>query len=270
MDTVKKQFSIALLKIGKVPFSINTFENIMPKEIKDEKFGEEIQCNKVIEKEIKENRFICIYFEEGNTIPRTDFVYNRTTQSDEENPRSIDQIERDSQTFVLIDIQTQRIFISNFKKKKAIESWIIEKVKEPVFIKDIIDRENFLDEIEGINTIYLSAVPNLFSSMGILGQELTNDYHNYGTRIKHIGVKISFEENNLPEPLKKMAYKIMKQRSGGAIQKLEISGRYDEKFERVFNTEEIIDRIMVETMPLKSGLLDKNQIFNNLIQQIPQ
>ncbi|MBC6415164.1 MAG: hypothetical protein GDA46_02075 [Bdellovibrionales bacterium] len=70
-----------------------------------------------------------------------------------------------------------------------LQSWFNEKMKKQVLINNIIDEKHFLDEV----SIYLSAVPNLFSKEGILGKELTSDHHNYGQSIKHIDVKITFE-----------------------------------------------------------------------------
>ena len=43
-----------------------------------------------------------------------------------------------------------------------LEQWLTEKIEKQVLIRNIIDKEHFLNELQSINTIYLSAVPNLF------------------------------------------------------------------------------------------------------------
>ena len=150
-----------------------------------------------------------------------------------------------------------------------LEQWLSNKIEKNVLIKNIIDRENFLNEIQSINTIYLSAVPNLFKQEGILSEELTNDHHNYGLGIKHIGVKIDFEESkSLPEKLINKTKKLLEQRANNQLDKLEVSGRYDDKFERVFNAEGIIDKIEIEIAPEKNGLFDQKQVFKKLIEKI--
>ena len=264
----KKTFSIAVLKVDDTPFTLDTFSNIQTKEFDDLEIDSEVQHVKIIEKETKEERFILLYFEEGETNPRPDVVYNTVSRTDEQNPRSKKQIERDSQTFVLIDAQTQKIFISDFRKKKTIEDWLAKKIGKTILIKNIIDRENFLNEIESIDTIYLSAAPNLFATMGILKEELTNDYHNYGVGIKHIGLTITFEENSLPEKLKNKINSFFQQKDNDAIQKLTVSGRHDDKFERIFNAEGIIDKVTIEITPRDNGLFNKEEVFNKLIQQV--
>lgn len=264
----KKNFSIASLRIGDGRFELNDFDNISPEDNLDYKCNGEIYSNEKIVKSVVDDRFILLYFSKGDKFPRPEVVYNTTTRDDEENPLEENQIERDMQTFVLIDIKTQKVYLSDYRKKKTIEEWLQEKIRKTTLMKNVIDKENFLNEIQEVNTIYLSAVPNLFSEMGILHHELTNDQYNYGTGIKHIALKITFQPNSVPERLKNMINGMFTQKENDAIQKLEISGRYDDKFERVFNAEGIIDKITIETAQHDNGLFDEKQVFYDLIKEI--
>lgn len=265
----KKIFSVALLKIGEVPFTLDSFSKIPESDSEDIKIKDEVQHNKIIKKEIRDNKYVSIYIEEGDIMPRPEVVYDTLSKAEKENPRSKNEIERNTQTFILIDIETQRIFLSDFRKRKTIGEWISEKIDQPVIVKNIIDKSEFLNNINGINTIYLSAVPNLFSSAGILSQELAQDHHNYGVGIKHIGVKIKFEENSLPDKLKNFVTNLFQQQENESIQKLEISGRYsDDRFERVFNTDGIIDKIELDINPRDDGLFEPQIVFDSLIQKI--
>ena len=260
-----KIFSIARLTIGDVNFTLQDFSSI------ESEYNEELkEQNRLIKKELfNDNRFISLYFEEGSVNPRPDQVHNIKTHNEENNPRTPDQIERDSQSFFLIDIIKQKIFISDFRKKKMLEEWLSGKTQKQVLIRNIIDKEEFLNKIQSIDTIYLSAVPNLFSQEGILSEELTKDHHNYGQAIKHIGVKITFEKSTLlPEKLKTRIQDFFNYRANNQLDKLEVSGRYDEKFERVFNAEGIIDKIEIQISPEKNGLFDSKKVFKNLIKEI--
>ncbi len=260
-----KIFSIARLTIGDENFTLQDFSSI--KELYNNEQGEQ---NRIIQKKLFDNnRFISLYFEEGNVFPRPDTVYNKKIHTEEENPRTTDQIERDSQKFFLIDIKEQKIFISDFRKKKMLEEWLTEKIKKQVLIRNIIDREYFFNELQSINTIYLSAVPNLLTQEGILSKELTSDHHNYGQSIKHIGVKITFEETKLlSKKIKDKVTNLWNQKANYEIDKLEVSGRYDNKFERVFNAEGIIDKIEIKIDPKKNGLFDQESVFNKLIKNM--
>ena len=52
------------------------------------------------------------------------------------------------------------------------------------------------------------------------------------------------------------------------IDKLMVSGRFDDKFERVFNAEGIIDKIKMQISPEKNGLFDREKVFKELIKNI--
>ena len=261
----KKIFSIARLTIGDVDFTLQDFSSI------ESKYNEELEekkQNRIIKKELfNDDRFISLYFEEGNVNPRPDQVHNTKTHNEENNPRTPDQIERNSQSFFLIDIQDQKIFISDFRKKKMLVKWLSEKIQKQVLIRNIIDKSEFLNKIQSVNKIYLSAVPNLFNQEGILGKELTNDHHNYGVGIKHIGVQIKFEESeSLPKKLKNKLTDLFN-REVNELFKLEVSGRYDDKFERVFNAEGIIDKIEIQISPERNGLFISEKVFKTLIEE---
>ena len=259
-----KIFSIARLTIADKNFTLQDFSSI--KELYNNEQGEQ---NRIIKKKLFNNRFISLYFEEGSVFPRPETVYNKKAHTEEKNPRTTDQIERNSQTFFLIDIKEQKIFISDFRKKKMLEQWLTEKIKKQVLIKNIIDKEKFFNKIQSINKIYLSATPNLFTQEGILSKELTSDHHNYGQSIKHIGVEITFEEQkSLPKKIKDKITNLWNQKANYEIDKLEVSGRYDNKFERVFNAEGIIDKIEIKIKPKKNGLFNKDSVFKKLIENI--
>ena len=65
-----------------------------------------------------------------------------------------------------------------------------------------------------------------------------------------------------------MLNKLLKQKEEHEIEKLEVSGRSDNEFERVFNAEEIIDKVDIDVKVEKDGLFDKSKVFNALIGKI--
>jgi len=266
---MKKQFSVALLRIGDQPFHIQAFSSIQEEEKEDTTNEDKALLNRKTIKEIRSNRYVLFYFEEGGNMPRQELVYNATTQEEEDNPRGIDQIERNKQTFILIDSCSQLVYMSDFRRKKTFEEWLKTKLaNNEVVVKDIIDQKTFLDTIQSVKKIHLCAVPNLFSQFGILSKELTNDYFNYGTGIDSISVTIRFAENKVPSQLKNMIRNLFKQKEDCALHSLEVCGRYDDKFERVFNAEGIVDKVTINITPDENGLLSHNEVFDRLIEEI--
>ena len=265
----KKTFSVLTLKIGDHPFTLNEFSSIPDKENNPFKAVDGNQHDRLICKKIHDNEFLSLYFEEGASLPRPSVVYNTKNDRDEKNPRNEDQIERNSQIFILIQESTQKIFISDFRKKSIVEDWMKNKIGKTVFIKDIIDRKSFLDEIKNINRIYLSASPDIFSwGAGTLSKELENDIHNYGSPIKHMELSITFGKNKVIEKMRDKARELIMQQENHQIDKLEISGRYDEKFDRVFNVESIIDKIEIDAVRKADGMFDADEIFADLMSKV--
>ena len=249
------KFSVALLKIGNEHFTLKQFSSIKKQYNEDLKDKDQLIGNRIIEKQVYNNRWISLYFEEGQPFPRPENVYNSKTHGNEKNPREEHQIERNFQTFCLIDVKTQKIFISNFKKRTLLQEFLNKHIEQPVAIKSLIDKANFLSEIQTVKKIYLSASQfdsqtDFFSQKGILSKELEKDFHNYGT-IEQMSVEIIFKDKPITEKLKSVIENWLKENKDNQNEKLQISGRYDDKFERVFNAEEIIDKIEIEVKPKK-------------------
>ena len=265
-----KQFSVAKLVIGNSAFNLQNFSALSPQYHEQFTDNDGNKHDKLIETSVLRNQFLSLYFEAWKALPRPDSVYNINKESDEKNPRSPNQIERDTQIFVLIQESTQKIFISDFRIKLTIEDWLKEKIKEDVKIKNIIDKDNFVNEIQSLNSVYLSASPDLFSlHSGILSEQLNQDIHNYGLDIEHIELKIQFQKHGITERAQEQIRKLFQQHANRKFSKLEISGRHDEKFDRIFNTDNIIDKIEIEAIRRPNdGLLDPSSIFNALIDKI--
>ena len=265
----KKYFSVAKLTIGDNPFTLANFSKFPAERNTLFEGSDGNQHDRVVKKKRINNQFLSLYIEEGEALPRPPSVYNTNTKADEANPRDENQIERNIQTFVLIDEPRQRIFISDFRKKKTIEDLIKGVIKEDVLIKNIIDKEQFIEALNGIESVFLSGSRDLFSRQdGILSEQLAYDIHNYGTDIKQMEIKIFFQENTFPKIAKQKIFELFRQQENLIIEKLEVTGRSDEGFERIFNAEGIVDKVEVEAHRRDDGLFEENSIFAALVEKI--
>ena len=264
--TDKRIFSVVRLIIGNKPFTLDDFRSIK-QETRTIEEGD-ITKTQLIEIEELGNGLLSIYFEEGASHPRPNVVHNTDIQKDEVNPRSDCQIERNTQTFVLIDEGQQKIFISDFRKKQFLENYLGEKIRRRVIMKNIIDRENFMKEMKQLNSIFLSASPDLFSASGILADQLKKDIYGYDMAIGSISLKLNFKENSFPDQAREKIISLISQHEKAAIEKIEVSGRIDTNFERVFNAETIVDKVEVQVDLHPNGLFDKKKVFDELIRKI--
>ena len=264
-------FSVGRLVIGNLPFKISEFYSLPPeddiKKLSDDP-SNSVTGHTKIKSKIFEDRFFTLYFEGGNAFPYSDTVYDSSEDKDVDNPKTRTQIERNKQTFVLVDSETQKIFLSDYGKKKKVSDYLSKKLEKETEIKSIIDKENFIKEIKGIKKINFAASPNLFTAEGVLGEMLTKDIHNLGPGIETIGLSIQLEEDGLLENRIRFVKKLFKQQDNMLIEKLEVCGRSDEKFERFFNTGTIIDKIEVNVDSDKNRMLEPNMVFTALIEKI--
>lgn len=229
---------------------------------------------KLLQNFVSKGDFFCVYFEYGSIYPRTQEVYNTTIQADKENPRGEDEFERNEQTFFIIDSTMQNIYISNFPKKYLIENFLQKYLPwETIIIKNIIDKENFLDTLEVTKTILIAARPTLFTNNGILWWVLANDIHNFGDEVESVELKINYKGiKDLWRPqrncIKEFARKLIKEDENHMVTKLQVVGRSDTAFERIFNAEWIVDKLKVIVPTEENWLFNPDNIFNNVISKI--
>lgn len=263
----KKSFSIGILRIGDNPFTMETFDPIDQEEKNKYKIGDDVVGTSTIIKNSHENRFISLYFVEGATHPRPKEVRNIKTDKTEENPRSEFQIEEGDQMFVLIDVKTQRIFLSDYRKRNYVCDFLLEKLNEVASFKNIVSRDS-LDEFKSIKSVKFSAPPNMFTQSGRLGEILTQDIDNYGVGIKRVEVALKFSDNRLPDRLKSTIKKLISEKENQQLDTLIVSGKSDRDFERIYNTESIIDKVHIDIVKGESGLYEPGSVFIKLIHLI--
>lgn len=277
MDPIRKpkKFSVCQLIIWNSVFSYQIFHKIPSEdEVKEEINGSIVSQTKIITKFLQQGRFFCVYFEYGSIYPRTPEVYNTTIQADKENPRWEDEFERNEQTFFIIDSTTQNIYISNFSKKHLIENFLQNYLPgETIVIKNIIDKENFLTTLEEAKTISIAAQPTLFTSNGILWWVLTNDIHNFGDEVESVELKINYKGiRELWRPqrglVKEFLRRLIREDEDHSVTKLQVVGRSDTSFERIFNAEWIVDKLRVTVPTEENWLFNPDNIFNNVISKI--
>lgn len=258
--------------MGKQVFGISDFDLI--KESDAETFdiakGEEkeILTVKKISKAIFEDRFVALAFDEGEKYPYPPRVINNDL-CEQDNPRASNLIELDVQTFVLIDVSSQRIWISNQKKKNQIANWLKEKINTDVVIKSIIKDGEFIDKIRSVREVSFTVVPNIFntSKQDILSSHLVQDLLGFGAQ----KAKLSLEFNNskISDTIKSKLSSLIGRKN--EFSDITVIGCSDENLESTFNLEEISSKVQLD-LPIiaESGLLDSNNVFSSLINKIKE
>lgn len=231
--------------------------------------SKEVLSIKKIKKSIIENRFITIYFNEGDKFPYSKIVIDSNDPGfgEKNNPRPPEQIELDNQFFVLIDIQTQRIYMSDHRKKGAFIAWLSTKIKGNVVIKSIIQEDQFIEKIKSINEIFFTVTPSLLNSSkeDILSNNLVKDIYGFGAERAKIEMKYKDAPmtNQIIQKLKSLISR------KNDFESIVVIGRTDENIESIFNLNEIVSKISVDIeLNEESKQLDHEIVFNLLIINI--
>ena len=266
------KFTVNQLIINSSRFDLDTFSDLKGADLDTHKVAhkeddkEEILSIKKITKTIEDERFITVYFNEGSKFPYTDKVID-SKLDEHTNPRSPEEIELDNQFFVLIDVQTQKIFMSDQRKRSAFSSWLNEKIKKQIEIKPIISEEEFIQKIKSINKIYFTVVPDLFNytNEDILSNKLVQDIYGFGAEEGRI--ELSYNDARMTDKiLNKLKALIGRKRD---FKDITVIGRSDDNFESIFNIDEIINSIYIDIdCNDEVKLLDEKNVFAVLINKI--
>ncbi len=267
-------FSVYQLIVGEDAFDISTFSIINDEDTEIEEVTrrkskeKEIVSIKKIGKGTIDNRFITICFSSGDKYPYSDKIINSDLE-EQENPRTPEELELDKQLFVLIDSKTQRIFISNLKKKLYLKDWLKDKINKDIVIKAIIQEEQFIDKIESIDKISFSITPSLFNSgnRGLLSEELVKDI--FGFDAEKACIELSYKNRRKSKKIIDKLNFLKKHKN--EFDEITIIGRGDDNFESIFNMNEVITKVVIKVrIDNKSKLFDEQEVFQSLIDKIKE
>jgi hypothetical protein len=263
-----------LIVDGVTPFTSACFDKI--KDFNTEHLDVTISKNEKetlsiekVTKKIWEDRFISLYFNYGERYPYSPMVATFVAGDIQElnNPRTPEQIELDDQLFVLIDIKTQRIWLSNLRQRNTVFDWIKKKIGLEISIKAIINESEFINKIKSVQEISFAVIPDLFNSseQDTLSNHLVQDIYGFGA--EKARVQLLYNNKSVTDTIKKKFNELIGKK--GEFQDITVIGRSDEGFDAVFNLEEVISKISIDVgSDSKSKLFDPNEVFEALINII--
>lgn len=260
-------FSIYQFILDWWTFSLDDFSLKIPDLFeKEEIWWDIVSVRKIIKDKSDDNRFIEFYFEGWDRFPYSEKVIDVEEDKEVNNPRNSSLVELDEQLFVLFDINTQRIYISDQRQKSFLLEWFKSWFWKKVSIKALIDKWDFLKKIGEIWEISFSAEPTLFLEMNTLWEYLSKDIFGYGAT--DIRINLSYKNwKNLWDDLKSKIINLINNRD--VLKNLTIIWKTDDKLESILNMNEVINKISFKIEPNeKTKKLDYITIFNYLTYNI--
>lgn len=197
-------------------------------------------------KTVLDDRFICIYFNEGDKYPYSDTVGVMDGDSFEEleNPRKPEMIEMREQLFVVIDCDSQRIWLSDQRQRTAVATWLSEKIGCTVHVKSVISEQGFVDHIKSVSGISFAVLPHLFNAEGenVLSAHLIRDIFAFGA--ERARVQLMYKNASVTGTIKEKLKQLLSQKEN--FTEVTVIGRSDEGLDTVFNLEEVVSKIKIQ------------------------
>lgn len=202
--------------------------------------------------------YIWFSIDYGNPLPKDENLTNIETGEKHENNRADDEVELTSQLFALYDFKTRVFYISNLLKQKFFEEILYAKLKRTICLKKLLkDRKDFIDIFKEIKEIKFTDVNNLFNNneqrqalVDLTGIDapntftITAEYKN-NQNVKDFINKLFNSENYQPSSLV-------------------IKGIDENDFDFIYNKENFVKKIAVNSMRNKYGKFDGENIKNEL------
>lgn len=213
-----------------------------------------------IQTSVHENRFVSIYFSDGDKYPYSETVVKGEDLEVVNNPRDPDMIEMNGQLFVVIDCVTKRLWISDQRQRNRVTNWLHDKTKFQIHVKSIIPEKDFISKMKSISTVYFTLLPNLFNSTenGSLSANLSNDIYGFGA--DSASVQFRYKSSKLTGTIRKKIENIISKK--GDFEEITVIGRSDDGLETILNLDEIISKITIQVNQSEtSKLVEPVEVF---------
>lgn len=266
------KFSVHKLIIDGKNFDFSDFVTINDGDVEKEEIthrderGTEMLSAKKISKAIIFNRFITLYFLEGEKFPYSDIIIDPDLK-ERKNPRTPSELELDKQFFVVLDVKNQKIYLSDSKKKYYFISWLDKMTGKHTEIKSILSESDFVEKIKSISGISFTIEPTLFNSIeqDVLSKRLVDDIYGFGA--DSAKVELHYKQSKLTAAVIEKVKSLLQNKS--EFKEITVIGRSDENFENIFNLDEIVSKILIEvTENPDSKLLNDQEVFTGIIERI--
>ena len=169
-------FSGNFLSVNDSKIELNEFKQKFNLKSESEFVGDKVHLYNFL----FDNQYLKITFSDGSTFLRNPNVVNLTTNNIEPNPRKRDQVEP-KEYFALIDFDTGFLWINNGSKRNLLLNVIKKKFENSIVVlKNVFDQKTFIEKLKKIDSMRITAVPDLFSEQNTLSAALADEINQFG------------------------------------------------------------------------------------------
>lgn len=117
-----------------------------------------------IEQDVVSNRFYWMYIQYENEHLYSDRVIDTTDDSVMSNPRPKNQVEMRNQLFVCFDLETGKLYVSDYTKKAVVTSYIGDMLQANLYTKNVFTSiDDFLSVVTKLRSVSFTQKDTLFN-----------------------------------------------------------------------------------------------------------
>lgn len=208
--------------------------------------------------------YVWLYFQFGNTSPRSETVINVDTGEQLRNQRKENEAELLNQLFVLYSYTKKTLYISTTKKKKILQQFFKEKLDKDIEIKHFFKRpEDIIQLFDSVNSIKFTNSLNLFSQDSIERKALVDLTGTDAPETFTIEAKYNMHR------IKNFIRNLINKRQNNHIQSLVICGRDTNDLELVYNIDTLTPKIEIYCCKQeKTGMFEANEVKSTLLDKV--
>ena len=224
----------------------------------------------LIKKEILDGKYFWLDVRYGQSQPRPDNVYNTKRRKEENNPRSLDQVEQNKQLFGLYCSNSHTFYLSSQNKQSWVEDYLNKKSPARVTVKKLFKSpEEIAQQIKKIKSVTFAGKNDLVSPGEEIMDIFSNPANPFGLGMPaYFRLKTCFK--NVPisdafiQYLRKITPWINRKKSNSLV----CVGLDDKNFETAFCIKNYTRKISVDAAKDDQNLYDSTAVKNALIEKI--
>lgn len=265
MNATQLCFSTFQLNIDNSAFTRNALKNFLI-QFPYENTNEDGKKSKKVFMKILEDNFLCISISEGKFLPLSQTVYNREHHKEFPNKRTSNEAEWEGQYYVIYDFSEMVLYISNTKKKKAIEVLLEDFLKDKekhIEITNIYKNpDEFIESINSIKKIRFTRRPDKQCS-------IFEDRQNFDPRWA-LDADLFFIELKYTNRTKskKSFLDLIKNRQDNIIDNFICIGTDDNNFEKIFKIDQFLKKVYINIDKNELGFYEDDNVFLEFIREI--
>lgn len=210
------------------------------------------------------DEYLWLYFQFGNTSPRSETVTNVDTGEQFENQRKENEAELLNQLFVMYSYTRQTLYVSNTKKIKLLQQFLKDKTNKDIEIKHFFKSpEEMIELLSNVNSIKFTSASNLFSQDSPERKALVDLT---GTDAPET---FTIEATYKAHKIKNFIRNLIQKRQNCQIQNLIICGRDTSDMELVYNIDTLTNKIEVFcNRQEKTGMFEADEVKYSLLNRL--